>query len=895
MSKVDIMNRWIVLGTDSKARSIPNYTLDERLGKEPRIPMGEKGIGRLSVSYLGPTMLMVTKKKNDLCQLVFLDWRILDNYNLFLEDLDIPMTEMQPSGDIGFEFQQLVHSFRKQISTIDWKDYDALRDAIESDLRNVQFPQVLEQRVLNHILKPNGHGTCFIIFNPNEQLLSLSFKDKMELRNDASLTHLRSSIGGLFNAFLDKKPSFETSFLIHDQKGKYDIIDEFFTREEMEKKSDHWVSGEFDAFGNFSGQVRVFRERFEHFFRPNRPPGETLYGPLKVEFGVLEGVEKNSLLSSSEWSIFSNKLNNFGGLYIYRDDFRVLPYGRTEHDFLGFETRRSKSATYYFISHRRMMGYVAIKRESNPRLKDKAGREGFIDNQAFRDFRSDLIAFFIDFSVKHLRTPGKEDGTTTRRSEQVERIRAQNQKILENEKKKRKNTKNNFLNRLKGNIPEALQLQNDIEDLNQELNRESNSPVLDYNFLGEIQKGLDVKKAKWRYINLKKPHGISISDRKEQTYLEFLETLNSTWEGIEKCNVILHDLRLRFPQETLEDEYNRTFSANERAIRSIMAKYTSQLSNTHRNHLEALEQEKNAYLAEFKDRLLPYARTEQESVTALADKIQMIEQIGQEVIDQIDLNIAPFINHVGNLSLDIDDDFLEGWYREQNDKLEQKLEDLRELSQLGASVEIIDHQFNVLYSQMADSIGELNSIIGKDTSAEHVLKQLQIAFQHLEQNHKLLKPLYRSSRRTRMVISGKDIEAYIREFFRTDFKRYRVTLEVTPEFSSFEFFTFKSVLFPVIVNIVNNAVFWMISQENRKIRMAVIDSKVAIMNSGEKIDEVYLDRLFTLFFSRKPDGRGIGLYLAQTNLEAIGYHIHATNDPALNQLKGACFVIEKID
>lgn len=64
------------------------------------------------------------------------------------------------------------------------------------------------------------------------------------------------------------------------------------------------------------------------------------------------------------------------------------------------------------------------------------------------------------------------------------------------------------------------------------------------------------------------------------------------------------------------------------------------------------------------------------------------------------------------------------------------------------------------------------------------------------------------------------------------------------------------------------------------------------MNSGQPIDEVYIkEDIFKLFFSRKPKGRGIGLYLAKTTLNSIGFDIIATNDENYNRLNGACFII----
>ena len=59
MADADILDKWLVLGTDSKTRG-ERITPAFELASRP--PMGEKGIGRLSVAYLGNTLLMLTKK-----------------------------------------------------------------------------------------------------------------------------------------------------------------------------------------------------------------------------------------------------------------------------------------------------------------------------------------------------------------------------------------------------------------------------------------------------------------------------------------------------------------------------------------------------------------------------------------------------------------------------------------------------------------------------------------------------------------------------------------------------------------------------------------------------------------------------------------------------------------
>ena len=111
----------------------------------------------------------------------------------------------------------------------------------------------------------------------------------------------------------------------------------------------------------------------------------------------------------------------------------------------------------------------------------------------------------------------------------------------------------------------------------------------------------------------------------------------------------------------------------------------------------------------------------------------------------------------------------------------------------------------------------------------------------------------------------------------------------------FTFFTYESIIKPVFINIMNNAIYWLIPSEKREIHISYENGTILIMNSGVEIENMDLEDIFTLFFSRKMDGRGIGLYLVRTNLHTIGYEIHATNEKVHNKLKGACFMIKAIE
>jgi len=106
-------------------------------------------------------------------------------------------------------------------------------------------------------------------------------------------------------------------------------------------------------------------------------------GPYSIKFCHIEGEEKATSLNKDIWRSIYKKLQTDGGVYIYRDGVRILPYGEKENDFLQIEERRTRGAGYYVFSHRRFFGRIDISSKDNPFLEDKSSREGLIENIQF--------------------------------------------------------------------------------------------------------------------------------------------------------------------------------------------------------------------------------------------------------------------------------------------------------------------------------------------------------------------------------------------------------------------------------------------------------------------------------------------------------------------------------
>lgn len=451
MSSSDVLDKWLVLGTDSKSRAELDIESEETLWKRPRIKAGEKGIGRLSVAYLGNPMLMLTKKLGYSLQAVFFDWRLLENYNLFLDDISIPMKPVEEIDDLEEVFSDLktefLKNFDKEINEEKnpiWEGKQVeLKDDIISDTNNASLEQPILDSILELFTDNDSHGTLFLTFNPIDQLSDLSEKDE---DNSEDRNFVISSLTGFTNPFKDTDINISTKFNIHKGDEIYDLLTSrgsFFDKTDF-NLADVYIKGEFDGTGNFSGKVRIYDEIIEYSYsNPRKKDKRSFYGPIPIELGYNQGEEKSSSLTESQFTLISNKVKEYGGLYIYRDDFRVLPYGRHNADFLNFEQRRSKRAGTYYFSYRRMFGYLALTREDNTSLRDKSSREGLINNAQYRAFTSDAINFFVTLAQDYFATEANESLFIDKKKELNEQFEA-----LKNDKAREKAEKYHLQNHL---------------------------------------------------------------------------------------------------------------------------------------------------------------------------------------------------------------------------------------------------------------------------------------------------------------------------------------------------------------------------------------------------------------------------------------------------------------
>ena len=72
------------------------------------------------------------------------------------------------------------------------------------------------------------------------------------------------------------------------------------------------------------------------------------------------------------------------GVRLYRDGFRVEPFGSPSADWLGISEKRAKRAGHAHVVPSRLLGFVEISRRRHPDLRDTTSRQALIDGDAAR-------------------------------------------------------------------------------------------------------------------------------------------------------------------------------------------------------------------------------------------------------------------------------------------------------------------------------------------------------------------------------------------------------------------------------------------------------------------------------------------------------------------------------
>jgi len=918
MTREDFEGKWLVLGTESKVGK--NKLQQFRpSGMKARTIVGEKGIGRLAIALLGAQVLVLTRAIRDdgLHDLVMglVHWGLFEVPGLNLDEIDIPIATITggqlPTAQQIDELKEALIQCSNNLAEKHADRSSTFKDIIKQIKAFTPDPVDLEQFVKQRetdplLLSGENTGTHFVIAPVNPVL-----PIEISLEEDKQDYSFRSQLLGFADHVFGTKdgPDISTSLRKWSAAAvageELLDVDTFFTKEDLIKRTDHYLRGNVDEFGHFTGSLRVYDKEYSDITIASPEVGiKTECGSFEVVFGYLMGRQSESLIAGDDYKELNDKLETIGGLYVYRDGIRVLPYGDVSFDWLEIEKRRSKGAGYYFFSYRRIFGAVLLTAKDNTRLQEKAGREGFQQNKAYRQFRNILSNLLIQLAAEFFRKD-TEKGELFEKTQLEIRKRAEalaRQQKQSSEKRRRfGKALESFSKDITAGLPEkaAEDLRAFTRSQMEAASKIDNPDKAASELIKAEQEAMASLNVLKERFTRKRPAGVALT-----------KELSRDWEGyiIEKARLesrlfdpleediaqtlgkVARQARLYINQKKRLQERIRALAADrKKQLQAVVTQTEATASETRKSVLDITQKAMVALestIEQIEDEL---KATDFDSLTP--QKIEALRKAWENKLTDIESRHRDALIAARDMLASLAENLRvsEGEEPAQiMEALEQRMLALEEeadqnfeLVQMGLAVAIINHEFAAAIKNVRRNIRELGQISQKSASIRPLYTSIRSSFEHLDGHLKLFTPLQRRLYRSAIEISGKSIRNYVTDLFDDRIARHNVQVECTPAFLRAKIECYPSTLYPSLINLVDNALFWLTKTPGeRKLRFDVSGHDLVIANNGPQIEERDRERIFERGFTRKPGGGGLGVFISARALSAEKMQLTVGTPPA---------------
>ena len=340
-----LRNVWMVIATDFRHEQ---RRREARSPKFNRFPLGEKGLGRLSIHKLGHVINVTTRTAGGQELILKFNWDEIESA-ADLESAVVKLTRREP-----LTFPGRKHGTRIEVTRLreTWK---------RGEVRRLH-------RAVNSLRSP--------FKGPSDFEVELKVKgaeewlQKMFTSEDANSCAIYHVIGELEGDEASFRYSFTPPPTFSKQLSKRTASLEGI---KLEKRSGR-QSTPLDLSHHDIGKVE-----FE-FLLFDRDPAV-----LRAVTQDLKGLK--------------DYLDENGGIRIYRDGIRVYDFGEPGNDWLNLDLRRVNTPTAR-TSNNQILGTLRLSATESADLREKTNREGFIENEAFAEFRDAVISVLTNVEAE---------------------------------------------------------------------------------------------------------------------------------------------------------------------------------------------------------------------------------------------------------------------------------------------------------------------------------------------------------------------------------------------------------------------------------------------------------------------------------------------------------------
>jgi signal transduction histidine kinase len=300
---------------------------------------GEKGIGRFASAKLANNLQIITKQENDNEVVIDFNWNDFNDDSKYLADIRSKWEVRKPTA-----INNRGTILNLNNLNIDWD---------ENKFRDLRI-------ALSRLLSPLAPAEDFLI--------------ELQLPNEL----------GDLNGLIERPETLNRpDYLIRgniSKDGEPELF--YFSKKEGNEK-----------------KLNIKKEEF----KLRNPLRESLSGTFNFEFRVwnrdIDSIKNLAREINSSTKNIRKDLDDLAGVSIYRDNFRVLPYGNKNDDWLRLDIRRVNNPTER-LSNNQIVGYVSVSLDNNPNLTDQSNREGIIESQSFTDLKSYIILLLNEVEIR---------------------------------------------------------------------------------------------------------------------------------------------------------------------------------------------------------------------------------------------------------------------------------------------------------------------------------------------------------------------------------------------------------------------------------------------------------------------------------------------------------------
>lgn len=250
--------------------------------------------------------------------------------------------------------------------------------------------------------------------------------------------------------------------------------------------------------------------------------------------------------------------------------------------------------------------------------------------------------------------------------------------------------------------------------------------------------------------------------------------------------------------------------------------------------------------------------------------------------------------------------FLESFeasYKQEQRSLYDRIAKTESLAAVGLSIETASHDVMLFIKKTIEQQEALikDLMLGQKINYDELITKLTMVRGNLsmiETQMKDIQLLFPSTKSKTKNINLKDIVDKVYRLYKRPFDENGIQFNIDATVSPLIAKTTDAVLLQVLINLFDNALYWLKTVPHDREILIKIDGneqRLIFSDSGPGIKEDDIAYVFEAFYSGKgEDGRGLGLYIARQLLDKYDYTIDLAEFSRDKLLRGANFVLEFI-